>query len=135
MIQTGTRGIVSWGKNSGGQKWTFRTDGDKIRVKVNGGYIVGKTSVGDGKWHQVAFTFDPGNGADVNKVRLYVDGEFDGNSSVQGQSINTAAQNDVMIGRAVINNRSMHGFMDEFMLFGRALNDGEIKGIYQMGMP
>ena len=81
----------------------------------------------------------PGNwdlvGGSVARVYWHVAGEFDGNSSVQGQSINTAAQNDVMIGRAVINNRSMRGFMDEFMLFGRALNDGEIKGIYQMGMP
>ncbi|NES84897.1 MAG: hypothetical protein F6K10_27735, partial [Moorea sp. SIO2B7] len=40
--------IVSWGKNEGGQKWTFRVQSDNgkpntIRTEIYGGYIVGST--------------------------------------------------------------------------------------------
>jgi len=104
------------------------------RVEVNGGYIVGNTAVTDGQWHHVACTWQDDGSPNVTDVRLYVDGEFDGNSSKQGKAINTEGWRELTVGKDH-SNRTVNGFIDEFMLFGRALNDNDIKGIYQMGMP
>ena len=122
--------IMSWGNNSGGQKWNFRIQQGAgrpgtIRVEVNGGYIVGATVVTDGQWHHVAATWENDGSPNVNDVKLYVDGQPEGYSAVLARSINTASGKDVQIGRDH-SNRRFNGWIDEAAIFDRALTAPEI---------
>lgn len=124
------RSIMSWGSNSGGQKWDFRvqnsngTDG-AIRVEVNGGYVVGSTDISDQEWHHVAAVWEDDGSPNVTDLLLYVDGVLEGNSAQQGQSINTASGKDVQLGRDH-ENRRWKGWMDNMQLYDEALNAAQI---------
>ncbi|NQT53191.1 LamG domain-containing protein, partial [bacterium] len=129
--------VLSWGKNIGGEKWTFRTQNTNgpagtIRVEVNGGYQVGTTFVTDDAWHHVATTFA---GDNVNDVRLWVDGELEGIGAVGGQSINTGGAtpgtgNDVRIGTSVAGDgKHFQGRMDEVRLYSHELDRNAIRAL------
>ena len=128
--------IISWGNNSGGQKWVFRTQTSNgrdgaIRVEVNGGYRVGDTDIRDDAWHHVAAVL-PAPANNVNQVLLYVDGQLEANSATKGRSINTSANPDVRIGQDH-SNRRFPGLMDEVFLYDRALDAAEIDFLYGDG--
>ncbi len=127
------RSIMSWGDNSGGEKWNFRvqdgngTDG-AIRVEVNGGYVVGSTDITDQEWHHVAAVWEDDGSPNVNDVLLYVDGVLEGDSARQGQSIDTAIGKDVQLGRDH-NNRRMMGWLDDMRVYDEALSAAQIHAL------
>jgi len=123
-----TGSIISWGKDSKGDKWIFRTDGGDLRVEVNDGYIVGNTDVADGQWHHVAAVL-PDGVTNVNNVRLFVDGQYDGYSSRLGEGVTTASSAVVKIGTGH-SNRYLDGIIDEVFLYNRGLSDTEIEDLY-----
>ncbi|MFP6694579.1 MAG: LamG-like jellyroll fold domain-containing protein, partial [Pirellulales bacterium] len=141
------QGIMHWGQNAGGKKWTFRTQDDNgsvdgnLRLEVNGGYITGNTDIRDGQWHHVAVVFDrafsaPVGSAQVNDIRLYVDGQLDAGfgtsvppNALLNRSINTAKVNDVRIGRDE-GGRDWRGLIDEPAIFSTALTNAQIASLY-----
>jgi len=127
------RSILSWGSDSGGQKWNFRvqnsngTDG-AIRVEVNGGFAVGSTDITDQDWHHVAAVWENDGSPNVNDLLLYVDGVLEGRSDVQGQSINTAVGKDVQLGRDH-ENRRWKGWLDNVQIYDQALSAAQIHAL------
>ena len=127
------RSIMSWGQDSGGQKWNFRVqDGNgtkgAIRVEVNGGYIVGSTDITDQQWHHVAATWENDGTPDVTDILLYIDGVLETNSAQQGRAINTASSKDVQLGRDH-ENRRFKGWLDDMQIFDEALSAEQIAAL------
>ncbi len=138
------QGIMHWGTNSTGQKWTFRVQDSNgtagaIRVEVNGAAIVGSTDIRDGQWHHVAAVFEPGSvsgGATIQDIRLYVDGELETVSAFAGNqnlAIDTAVANDVRIGLDE-GTRDWEGLIDEPAIWSRVVTAGEIAAMYASGL-
>jgi len=127
--------IMSWGVNSGGRKWNFRTQtgngkSGAIRVEVNGGFIVGDTDVCDDVWHHVVAVL-PQGANNVSQMRLYVDGRSNTVSAVQGNAINTGSS-DVHLGDDHADRR-FSGCLDEAYIFDRELTEDEIVQLYSGG--
>jgi len=121
--------IISWGTNSGGQKFIVRIQDSNgtagaLRVEINGGYVVGTTPLNDDTWHHVAVMFPDGTD-NVNDARLFVDGVYDGYSAVQGRSMNTAASEDVRIGVGHANHE-FEGQMDDVRIYDNAQTPADI---------
>jgi len=135
--------IMSWGNSADGEKWIFSVDSETptdpcvLRVSVWGaGEIMGTTELTDGIWHHVVATVEAGNDgtANVNEIKLYVDGQPETISTVTGQEINTGSGSDVTIG--VIDTTSgdyFSGLMDDVALFYVALTTEEITRLYNHG--
>ncbi|MEI8372339.1 MAG: autotransporter-associated beta strand repeat-containing protein [Planctomycetota bacterium] len=93
----------------------------------NGGYVTGNTSVNDGSWHFVAISRTGG----VSTV--YVDGHTDGASG----NMNGKEQGGqhIRLGWSPGNDGSVpfNGWMDEFYVYGIALNAAQIELLYNSG--
>ena len=126
--------ILSYGRNFGGQKWNFRSTQDnttlnpsgQLRTEVNGGYIIGTTSVTDGQWHHVAVVLNGGT-PDVTELSLYVDGVLEGIHSSLTEAINTdtAGGTNVFIGDDH-SNREWNGWLDDVRIYNEALDASAI---------
>lgn len=124
--------IVTWGTNAPGQKFTFRLEGGgAIRLEVNGGSIVGNTTVNDGSWHHVAVVLTDDGSLNVKEARLYVDGAYDGFNSSTSEAINTGASRDVWIGDDFSAGREFEGQLDDVRIYAAALSDTMIAEIYE----
>ena len=113
--------ICSWGKNSTGEKWVFRLNGDgTLRVEVNGGYAYGTTTVDDGEWHHVACVY---TGTDVVDALLYIDGVLDPLNGTLTEAINTNTSEGInlRVSRGV-NNRYFDGFIDDVRVWSAGLS-------------
>ena len=81
----------------------------------------GTSEIGDGQWHHVVGVFD----AAALTARLYVDGELQGTSPVDGNSFTTGLQ--IVVGA---NNQGDTGFLtasvDEVAVYGRVLSASRI---------
>lgn len=110
--------IITWGTNAAVQKFTFYVQGaGRLRLEVNGGNIVGNTAVNDGTWHHVALVlFDDGS-PNVNEVRFFVDGVYDGSSGSAGEAINTDSGRDVWIGDGFASGRNFTREMDDVRIY------------------
>lgn len=94
--------IMSWGENSGAQKWDVRLHNANraLRVEYNGGGVVGTTPLSDGQWHHIAIVV-PADGVPLTSVLLYVDGQPEPTTSASGGNpINSSSLNDFEIGRS-----------------------------------
>ena len=105
------------GKNSG---TTESTDFD---------YVVGNTSVDDGNWHFVVYTWDG------SYLRVYLDGVSDAAPIVWANAPAYEATNYVRIGGRSLVSAAVNTFMtgsldDVFLLNGYALNDTEVYLLY-----
>ncbi|NQU19862.1 MAG: LamG domain-containing protein, partial [Candidatus Nealsonbacteria bacterium] len=134
------KGIISWGNNTLGEKWTFRTQNSNglpgtIRTEVNGGYVVGSTYLLDDQWHHVAAVLDPDADPDVNEVLLYVDGKLETISASAPEPINTGGTDpandaDVRIGNDFQGSHDFPGGIDDAIIYDRALTAPEIAAMY-----
>lgn len=93
--------ILSWGVNEAQQKWDMRLNGGRLRIEYSGGGFHSTDSVNDGTWHHVAVVV-PSDGATLDTVSLYIDGELQTNNGSGGTvPINTSTLNNFNIGRSV----------------------------------
>lgn len=140
------QGIFGWGTNSGGEKWTVRSQSNNglngaLRTEINGGYIVGTTDLHDGNWHHVAATFVDDGSPDVRDVLLYVDGQLNADfggapapSASAARALNTTATGiDVRIGARQANtNDNLDGFIDDAGIFTESLSAEKIEAIFDL---
>ncbi len=142
-IKTSSTGdVINWGKSSSsGERWVVDLNGTSngtsgaVQIEVNGGYLIGNTSVTDNQWHHIAVVLKedtiPAN-TGVNDIQIYVDGLLDGdinsNSAYLAQTINTMADPNVHIGLYTSN--YFNGTMDNIMIFDRALSAIEVNRLY-----
>jgi len=119
-IKTGIPGndLVSWGRNTIGEKFILRLDGSgKLRVEVNGGSIVGTTILNDSEWHHVAVSF---NGATMYNFKLYVDGVRDMPTAISNTLVNTGQSLPVQISKG-FHNRYWNGQVDNVRIWSSEL--------------
>ena len=119
-IKTGVtnKDIVSWGRNSSGEKFIFKLDGSgKLRVEVNGGSIVGTKVLNDNKWHHIAVTF---NGATMYNFKFYVDGVRDNPTAIANVIVNTGQSLPVQISKG-FHNRYWNGQIDNVRIWSSEL--------------
>ena len=136
-INTTVGGAVThWGAGATGARWTLRV-GDELgggngalRLEVGGGQIVGTTDLRDGQWHLVAVVYDSSDAADVENVKLYIDGDIEQIDAIASQShaFNTIAGLDVRIGHSHYGKR-FKGVIDDYRLYDRALTQAEIQSM------
>lgn len=137
-------GIVSWGANLGGEKWTFRVQSGNgtpgtIRIEVNGGYFVGNTIVTDGEWHHVAVTWADDGTPDVQDAKLYVDGVLDAEfgsptvppSASLSKVMNTASTADVRIGANFNAAYNWDGWLDDVRIYDEEIDADTIATLAQ----
>lgn len=139
----GPNGIVSWGRNAGGEKWQLSWNCDAasgvvgaLRQEFGLGYVIGSTDLRDGRWHHVAVVFLGGTDVDVSThVKLYVDGRLEPQSGRKQQTIRTSVDpsetRPLSVGRYVgpyhrIPPRHFLGRIDELHLFEGALTPRQI---------
>lgn len=118
--------ICSWGTQTTGAKWTFRTlTSGELRLEVTGGGTVSTTKVNDGNWHHVACVLDGNN---LSDVKFYIDGKQDVNSVVGNIDIVTNITNGipVRISRGT-NNRYFNGEIDEVKIWDTALSETTVE--------
>ncbi len=114
---TGDNNIISYGVVTNTEKWRFYIDvaTGKLRLEVQGGYIIGNTVINDGEWHRVGVTMAAND--DVEDVILYVDGSDDGVSASSAQTIDTSAATDMRIGAGILTGASFDGLIDDVRLW------------------
>lgn len=124
--------ILGYGENNNGERFSFRLDAadqanQKLRLEVQGGFIVGSTRINDGAWHHVAVVIENGV-TNVNAAKLYVDGTLEAISSSGSQTINTSAAGAVIIGASShASDYNFKGDIDEVRIFQSAKTIGEIE--------
>ena len=133
-------GIFGMGTNTGGLKWTIRTqrqngpvDGN-LRVEVNGGYKTGTTVIDDGEWHHIAVTWTDDGTPDVNDALLYVDGVLETTDAVLDETMNTANGIDVRLGESV-NGRNWDGWLDDMRIYDEVLDADAIFALANIPEP
>jgi PKD repeat protein len=115
--------VVHWGASALYSRATFRMTPANIRMEWSGGGITGATTINDGLWHHVAYTFDG------STVTLYVDGQVDGvNSNASAINTGVAGETEVEIGSQLGNN-IYSGAMDNVLIYNRALSPEEIAAL------
>ncbi|MBL7153920.1 MAG: hypothetical protein ISS79_09400, partial [Phycisphaerae bacterium] len=139
-IKTTTTGeIMGWGQNTATMKWVFRVQADNgtpgaIRIEINGGYIVGSIDVRDNEWHHVAAVLQDDGSPMLAEIKLYVDGVADSQSDLNDNSINTADDENVRIGKAPWVTRWFTGLIDDARIYDRALGEAEIQTLYRVNL-
>ena len=132
--------IFSYGANTNGRRFSFRTNASsgnptdhRVRLEVQGGFIVGTTNLNDGQWHHVAAVCDDFNndGAlNVNETRLYVDGEQEEIVNSASRGMETEAGTIAILGGSGHStNYNFSGSIDNLRLFSEALTAGQIQTI------
>ncbi|MEP1779729.1 LamG-like jellyroll fold domain-containing protein [Reichenbachiella sp.] len=119
-------GLVHWGNVGTLSRSSFKLQNTgHLRYEFQGGGHTGLTTVNDGEWHHVAYTFD----GDV--VKIYVDGVED--ISVAGNTLDTGntGETDVNIGSQL--GTSLYvGDMDDVRIFDVVLTPAEVKTLSEI---
>jgi len=95
------------------------------------GYPDSRTSVlpEQGRWVHLATVYD----AEQKTVRFYLNGEFD--SETRQETAHPARLGAAQIGNWNRQDRKLSGRIDELVLLGRALDDNDIRQLYEAGNP
>ncbi|MBN1846627.1 MAG: lamin tail domain-containing protein [Sedimentisphaerales bacterium] len=139
-IQTTKTGeIISWGDTSGpGRKWWLSVQDEdavgSLKLGVWYGSIIGTTNIRDGQWHHVAAVLEDDGTANVDEVRLYVDGTLEEISNVYPQAIDTAAGTNVLLGTSELA-WQFAGLLDDVCLYDLALSSEEIAALAALAVP
>lgn len=123
--------IISWGSSQPGAEWVIRTDDEgMLRLEASGGYISGTTDIADGQWHHIAIVLKEDSRPTITDAVLYVDGQPESISNSDSSALYTAGIDNVKIGAYSTNSDYFEGIIDEVRIYGRALSDSEIRGVY-----
>jgi len=119
---------------NGQGSWLVRLIGDQVFFHVSTthtkcastGAATSETRVKPGRWTHVAAVFDNG------KMRLYINGELDGEGRATGPTIAPAPTTPVQLGWAAAGSGKHYfkGAVDDFVLYNRALTAKEVARLY-----
>jgi arylsulfatase A-like enzyme len=128
---TGTTamGIMGWGVDATGNKWSVLVEGGNLRVEITGGWAQGSRVINDGQWHHVACVLPPGAAPDATNILLYVDGTADSLSSISSTPVNTADAGEAAIGTEA-QGRLFNGVIDEVHIYNSALSATQVSSLY-----
>jgi hypothetical protein len=84
---------------------------------------------GRGCWVHLAVVYDSAKGT----VRFYLNGRFD--KETRQSTAHPARLGPARIGNWDRQDRKLSGRIDELLLLGRAMEDAEIKELYEAGTP
>ena len=126
--------ILSWGNSNTGSKWIVRVnETGALRAEVQGGYLYGDAPINDGDWHHIAVVLNSDGTPKISEVLLYVDGQQETVAGVFDTYIDTAADQNVVIGvYTKATGRFFKGLMDDVRIYNKALSDAEIRHIFEM---
>jgi hypothetical protein len=135
LYPDGTTGLFSygtwqWNKACGlGMDW--RNDRDQFYFTQNGGVALSRAKMQQpGVWRHLAYVYD-GTG----QHRLYVDGvPSDGMTELRGP-LNTTLSGLLMLAGHPGSIGPEGGYLDEAMIFNRALSPGEVGAVYRGALP
>jgi len=132
-VQNNNAVMVGWGLNNPTERYSLRlnagaADGSlwALRVEIQGSRVVAQTALNDGEWHHIAATND--EGASIDEITFYVDGQLDGQSGVGGTGVLNTASTTVVLGNSghAPATYGFDGAMDEVRLYDRVLTADEI---------
>jgi hypothetical protein len=127
---TGNGEMVTWGRNAGRQRLSWRIDGGRLRTEHGSGNLRGNTYVDDGEWHHGALVVNEGANLRVPNTVLYVDGKQDSTFSGSDNTYSLTPVADVCIGcRADNKSRFFPGSIDDVRVYDHALTGGQIAGL------
>lgn len=131
-----------WQSETPGQVHWMLTQDSRMRLALRGnslapgsteqqGFPDSSTSVlpQRGRWVHLATVYD----SEARSVRFYLNGQFD--KETRQEIAHPARLGPAQIGNWNKRDRKLSGRMDEFLLLGRALNDAEVRELYQSGNP
>jgi hypothetical protein len=131
-----------WQNETPGQVHWMLTKDSRMRLALRGNSLAPGSTEQDGfpdsstsglpqrgRWVHLATVYD----ADARSVRFYLNGQFD--KETLQEVAHPARLGPAQIGNWNRQDRKLSGRMDEFLLLGRALNDGEIRELYLSGNP
>lgn len=136
--QTDFDGILSYGNNTTGNRWTFRISdaaavvANRLRLEISGAGVYGGTNLNDGLWHHVAVVQ---SGNTLASVQLYVDGIPETlfyNGTGSGAVVNTLVTgvNNVALGGSNHGtNYNFQGSLDEVRMYDSALTQAEVQAL------
>jgi len=133
MSQPELAAWLSYGVNTNGNRFSMRIDGGRLRLEVQGGYIVGTTVLSDGNWHHVAAVVSDANNngsTDVAETKLYVDGKLEAVSTSGARVINTTGGAALLIGGSGHNvGYNYAGGIDDVRIYPAVLSAAEISSL------
>ena len=91
----------------------------------------GSTSVDNGKWHHITFTYDGSNSA--AGILLYVDGVLESLTTASDNDPGTFVDFGFRIGSTSIGSARFNGTMDDVRLYNRVITPLEVESIYKSG--
>ncbi len=127
--------FFSYGQNNNGQRITCRVNAanGELRLEVQGGFIIGTTSLNDNQWHHVAIRIsdrDLNESTNVDETDLFVDGVKETISSSGSRTINTNGGTSAEIGGAGFGaNYNFIGTVDELRVYSSAISDQAIQDL------
>jgi hypothetical protein len=135
-------GLVSWGANNAGQRFSLRMDPgtsggvqNALRLEDQGAFATAHTPLNDGKWHHLAVVLPANVGP--NGCTFYVDGVNDGQSAGSSNSLNTtvtvgttktyfAIGNAPSAGTAISNQYGVKAAFSDVRIYNTALAQTDI---------
>lgn len=140
--------VVSWGQIAEGRKWQIVLHYDAgsrellPRTEFGDGWVTGSRNLADDAWHHFTSVYTGGNGSPVDQlVRHYIDGELIPSRTSESQFINTDVVSSqarrLLIGHHLDDPTGSYftGLLDEVYVFDRALDQGEIRQLYEQNSP
>jgi hypothetical protein len=127
-------GIMGWGTVENRWNFGWNSQGPNIILadSDNGsGKRQGSKTVGNGSWKHLLVSY-PGNGADLNATRLYLNGQLvDAPSSSLDATVNTGTGTDLVIGALADSNSHLLGLLDETRLSAVSRSHGWARLSYE----
>ncbi len=96
----------------------------------SGNFTTNISTVDDGNWHHMVIIFDAGV---TNGTKWYIDNSLIQQATISGASTRSTQLTIGKLGRSFGSGDYFRGYIDEFALFGRALNSTEIGQLYNSG--
>lgn len=124
--------LVSWGADSGGQRYTLRiTFANDLRIEISGAGVNSSLSLATGSWHCVAAIHD--GTSTLGGTTLYAGGTtYDVSSAA---TVNTSAGTDagLVVGGSSAGLGSLNGTVDQVGIWSEALTTTQIDCICNAG--
>ncbi|UCC99979.1 MAG: discoidin domain-containing protein [Phycisphaerales bacterium] len=124
--------IVGWGAaRGGGDDGRFaqlRTNNDRLRVDHGGGNVAANIVVTDDQWHHVALTVTENAAIEWPDVKLYVDGEEDGDRTTDNDLFDISDDFVVAMGiEQDIDGRQFAGVIDDVRIYDIELTPEQVQ--------